>query len=297
MGIAWFDGGSVAMDAVELRSGGLPLLAENDLWPSCPRCDAPLLFRAQIPLAMTSLVGPLDERMMSLFECHAETEGAQCDGTLALLASGERAPRQPPTPLAFDVLLEDAGPNAEQVAALVARLGGDEAAQQTLTPTPTPTPTLTPTPTPTPTPTQTPTPTPQQMLARGIPAAMAEQTMRILEESGARVVLRESPPTTLAAMSGAVLVPFDDGVPGASRTTLPPLAALNGSADGRRMRGFLGGSTPGNREHSFACVCGKPTRTVARLLGTPEGELALAPSVAQLCLSCGRGHYHRTGTR
>jgi|GEM_PF-5680484 len=271
MGIAWFDGGSVAMDAVELRSGGLPLLAENDVWPSCPRCDAPLLFRAQIPLAMTSLVGPLDERMMSLFECHAETEGTHCDGTLALLTSGERAPRQPPTPVAFDVLLEDAGPNAEQVAAVVARLGGDEIAQPPLAP--------------------------QQTLARGIPATMAEQTMRILEESGARVVLRESPPTTLAAMAGAVLVPFDDGLPGASRTTLPPLAALSRSAEGRRMRGFLGGSTPGNREHSFACVCGKPTRTVARLLGTPEGELALAPSVAQLCLSCGRGHYHRTGTR
>ena len=277
MGIAWFDGGSVAMESVELRSGGLPLLAETDLWPACPRCDAPLLFRAQIPLAMTSLVGPLDERTMSLFECHAETEGAHCDGTLALLASGDRAPRQPPTPLAFDVLLEDAGPNAEQVAAVVARLGGDDFAQLPLQ--------------------QQQPLMKQQTLARGIPATMAEQTMRILEESGARVVLRESPPTTLAAMSGAVLVPFDDGVRGGSRTTLPPLAALSHSADGRRMRGFLGGSTPGNREHSFACVCGKPTRTVARLLGTPEGELALAPSVAQLCLSCGRGHYHRTGTR
>jgi hypothetical protein len=284
MGIAWFDGGSVPMEAVELRSGGLPLLAEHDLWPTCPRCDAPLLFRAQIPLAMTSLVGPLDERTMSLFECHAETEGAHCDGTLALLASGERAPRQPPTPVAFDVLLEDAGPNAEQVAAVVARLGGDDFAQsrsggdEDAT---RPTPTL----------------AQQQTLARGIPATMAEQTLRILEESGARVVLRESPPTTLAAMAGAVLVPFDDGVPGASRTTLPPLAGLSASANGRRMRGFLGGSTPGNREHSVACVCGKPTRTVARLLGTPEGELALAPSVAQLCLSCGRAHYHRTGTR
>ena len=58
MGIAWCDGAAVKMEAVELRSGGLPLVPDDEPWPACPRCAAPMLFRAQIPLAMTTVVSP-----------------------------------------------------------------------------------------------------------------------------------------------------------------------------------------------------------------------------------------------
>lgn len=268
MGIAWFDGDPVEMEALELRSGGLPLLTESTPWPACPRCDAPLLFRAQIPLAMTSLLSPLDERTMMLFECHAETEGTLCDGAAAVLSTGECAPRQPPAAQAFDVFLDEAGPNPEDVAGILGRLAGEDARW----------------------------PAAGQIVARGIPAAMAEQTVRILEEAGARIVLRESPPTTLASVNGALLMPFDDGVDGASRTTLPALGGLVGSSK-RRMRGLIGGATAGYRDHSFTCTCGKPTRTIARLLAVSDAGVELAPAVAQLCLACGRAHYHRTGAR
>jgi hypothetical protein len=266
MGLAWFDGDSLAKEDLELRSGGLPPLPPDTAWPCCPRCEAPLLFRAQIPLAMTSLVGPLDERTLLLFECHAAPDGEPCDGAVALLASGDCVPRQPPTPLAFDVLLEDAGADPDGVAAVVARLADEEPAPLTQ----------------------------GQVIARAIPAMMAEQTLRVLADAGARVVLRESPPTTLPAMHAGLLVPFDDGN---SSTTLPPLAGLGAGAHATRMRGFLGGATVGYRDHSFACSCGKPTRTVARLLAMPEGDLTLAPSVAQLCLGCGRAYYDRVGAR
>ena len=269
MGIAWFDGNAVAMEALELRSGGLPLLPDDAPWPTCPCCEAPLLFRAQIPLALTSLVGPLDERTLLLFECHAAPDGEPCGGALAVLASGRCTPRQPPAALAFDVLLEDAGPDPAHLAEVLARLGSEAPPRLIL----------------------------GQAVARAIPATIAEQTLRVLEDAGAQLVLREAPPTTLASMFGGLLVPFDDAAPGSPRTTLPPLAGLGVGLQAGRMRGFLGGATVGARDHSFACRCGKPTRTVARLLGVPEGDLSLLPAVAQLCLGCGRAYYHRVGLR
>ncbi len=269
MGIAWLDTDPTAMEAIELRSGGLPLLPTDVPWPHCPRCDAPLLFRAQIPLATTSLVGPLDDRLLLLFECHAGPAETPCAGTAAIVGRGACTPRQPPLPAAWDVVLEDAGPTPARLADTVARLAGPLAA-------PPPAHRL----------------TPRTTIARAIPASLAEPTLRVLADTGARVTLREAPPTTLPAAHGALLVPFDDGAPGSARTSLPPLAGLAGP-NGPRIRGFLGGATVGYRDHAFTCPCGRATRTVARLLAAPEGDLALGPAVAQLCPGCGRGHYHR----
>jgi hypothetical protein len=267
MGIAWLDGEPAATEAVELRSGGLPLLPDDTPWPHCSRCDAPLLFRAQIPLATSSLVGPLDERTLLLFECHAQPEGAPCTGAEALVAQGACTPRQPPVPAAWDVVLDDPGPEPERLAETLARLDSQ------------PPPRL----------------TPRTTIAHAIPAALAEQTLRILTGTGARVTLRESPPTTLPATHGALLVPFDDGAPGTARTSLPPLGGLT-RADGPRLRGFLGGATAGYRDHAFPCACGRPTRTVARLLAVSEDGLALGPAVAQFCPACGRAYYARATT-
>lgn len=211
MGIAWCDGAAGQMEAVELRSGGLPLVPDGEPWPACPRCAAPMLFRAQIPLAMTTVVGPGDERVLSLFECHAGRGSKACDGALALVATGACSPRPPP---------------------------------------------------------------------KRMP----------------RVGALELPPTTLPAMHGGLLVPFDDGVPGAARATLPPLSSLTNAASGVRpcvrLRGLLGSAIDGHRD-PLRCACGKPMRTVARLVAVPDAELPLAAAVAQLCLACGRAAYHR----
>jgi hypothetical protein len=264
MGIAWLDGEPAAMEAVELRSGGLPLLPEDTAWPYCPRCEGPLLFRAQIPLATTSLVDPLDDRSLLLFECHAQPESAPCPGTEALVVRGACTPRQPPLPGAWDVVLDDAGPEPERLAEMLARIDAG------------PPPRL----------------APRATIAHAIPASLAEQTLRLLTATGARITLRESPPTTLPAMHGALLVPFDDGAPGSARTTLPPLAGLTRTS-GPRLRGFLGGATAGYRDHAFACACGQPTRTVARLLAVSEDGLALGAAVAQFCVACGRASHTR----
>lgn len=210
MGLAWFDGDSVGTGAAELRSGGLPSLPDDAPWPACPSCHAPLLFRAQIPLAVTTVVGPYDERTLLLFECHAAPHGEPCDGALALVATGDRAPREPPSSRTRDV-------------------------------------------------------------------------------HDGRV-----PPTPLASHAG-LLVAFEDGAPGSPPMTSPSRAAFVPDTSGHRMRGFLGGATAGSRDHSLLCECGEATRTVARLLGAPEGEVDLSPSVAQLCLGCGRVYYRRVG--
>lgn len=204
MGLAWFDGESVPLEAVELRSGGLPLLPAGTAWPACARCATPMLFRAQVPLALTTIVGPLDERTLLLFECHAEHDGAPCGGMLALVTSGEGTPREPP---------------------------------------------------------------------------------------------RCDTPTTLASIHGGLLVPFDDGGPGGAQTTLPALAELVADASRAQrpsyLRALLGGAAGAPRDRALVCGCGKPTRTVARLVSVPAPELPLAAGVARLCLGCGAAYYHR----
>jgi hypothetical protein len=110
MGIAWLDAdASPPMDAPVLRTGGLPLLGKAQEWPECARCEVPMLFRAQIPLGITSLASPADDRLMLVFECHAETEYGPCDAGTVLLSTGDRGPREAPLLRQFDVVIDHLG--------------------------------------------------------------------------------------------------------------------------------------------------------------------------------------------
>ncbi|MFW5925851.1 MAG: hypothetical protein ACOCV4_06770 [Myxococcota bacterium] len=84
------------MEQVTLRVGGLPLMDRGTEWPSCGWCASPMLFRAQLPLAVSGLVGLDDERVVLVFECHDDWRGEPCSEGIALIARGPVAPRSPP---------------------------------------------------------------------------------------------------------------------------------------------------------------------------------------------------------
>jgi hypothetical protein len=250
-----------------LRTGGLPLLGERDDWPSCPRCDLPMLFRAQLPLAATSLVAFDDDRMLLVFECHARSGGSMCDEGAVLIAGGDLVPRQAPGTAAYDVIVRDLGPDPERVGRIVTMVCGHRGALIV----------------------------PKTVL-HASPPSIAQETARSIADAGGTADLLASPATTLAVARGGRLVPFDDGQPGTRRTTLPPLQELVQATKKAPMRGLLGGATPGYRDHSFPCSCGRPTRTAVRFLAQSTREVdgvALGPAVAQVCIKCGEGRLQR----
>ncbi|MBK8171659.1 MAG: hypothetical protein IPK60_15105 [Sandaracinaceae bacterium] len=273
MGIAWLDAdASPPMDAPVLRTGGLPLLGKAQEWPECARCEVPMLFRAQIPLGITSLASPADDRLMLVFECHAETEYGPCDAGTVLLSTGDRGPREAPLLRQFDVVIDHLGEDPQRVLQLCAALGDGKSAGGPAPPLP-------------------------WVLARSMPASIADETLSALLAAGAKATKHPSSTVVLPETHGGVLVAFDDGQPGMSKTTLPPLQGLVAGVGRKRMRGLIGGATPGYRDHSFVCSCGRSTRTAVRLLAVRGGatEPSLGPAVAQLCLACSTGSLHRSG--
>lgn len=123
MGIAWFDDVDLSPDEASLRLGGLPLLGEHQAWPSCLDCSVPMLFRGQIPLALTSLVGPSDGRVLAIFECHARVHGSSCLEGAVVVTRGTCAPREAPLPNRFDVVLDALGPDEDSVQRVMEAFG------------------------------------------------------------------------------------------------------------------------------------------------------------------------------
>ncbi len=88
------------MNRPALRHGGVPLMAAHTPWPRCARCNRPMRFRAQVPLAVTLVAPPDDPRLLLVFECRGD-EG--CGRAHALLVSGPLAPRKPERPSRADL--------------------------------------------------------------------------------------------------------------------------------------------------------------------------------------------------
>ncbi len=276
MGIAWFDDEVGDMQSPQLRTGGFPLLPADLSWPECSRCEMPMLFRAQIPLSVTSLVGVGDEALLQVFECHHVCEGEPCGESTVHWVQGESlALREPPAARHCDVWLHSLGELRDRVVTLARTL--NEELQDW---------------------------SPQRAdvgdvcVLRAAPRSIAEQTYQAFSELGARVTLSSGAKTTLPHAFGARLMPFEDGHVGVSKTTLPPLHDLIDDAERTTMRGLLGGSTPGYRDHALQCeACGKPTRTAVRLLGQRAKEpaaISLDPALLQVCLSCRFARLFRT---
>jgi len=234
-----------------------------------------MLFRAQIPLALTSLVDVDDDRLLLVFECHAHGEdGGPCDGGDVVVARRPYGLADAPPAQAHDVVLTDLGANPDAVWKVVEQLFvGDEVRFDDLAPPPV---TIVPT----------------------SPSSIAEQAIAMVRDAGGRAELRPAPVTQLGGVWGGRLVPYEDGFPGTRKTTLPPLSTLmNGNGKRTAMRGLFGGTTPGYRDHPSPCTCGRPTRTAVRLLGetgAPRGGgVRLGPATVQVCLACDRATLHR----
>jgi len=273
VGIAWLDDEEVEMDAVALRTGGLPLLTPERAWPECPNCGLPMLFRGQVPLSLTGLVPFDDPRVLLIFECHAEPGGHGCLEGEAMIVQGELSLVQPPAVEILDVWLESFGAQPKQALRLAAALAAADFAEG-----------------------------PEEswdlpfVVMQACPRYIAEEAQRALRYVGARVSLKPSAPTTLSRCHGGRLMPFDDGRPGLARTTLPAMNGLIEAAQGGTMRGLLAGDTPGYRDHSFHCSCGRPTRTALRLLAhrEPAGGPRLGPAIVQVCPRCDKAWLHRS---
>lgn len=285
MGIAWFDDEPPPMEEPTLRIGGIPLLASDQTWPICSRCGLPMLFRAQVPMALTSLVSPFDDRLLLFFECHANFGRKPCDSGTLVFASGVVAPRTAPECHSFDVVLISYGTDFKRVSEVIDSLRGcsDEddsgrltslfprkaAASGDRSKTPT-------------------------VVLNNVPSSIGFQAIHTLSELGAIVELFPSSPTTLPDIRGGKLVPFDDGTPGARRTSLPGISKIESDYGARLIRGLIGGTAPGYRDHSFTCSCGRRTRTAVRLL--PDASVRtinLGPAIAQVCLHCSTGSLFR----
>ncbi|MEM9194409.1 MAG: hypothetical protein AAGF12_34850 [Myxococcota bacterium] len=264
MGVAWFDDEPPEMPEIELRTGGLPLLPEGVAWPTCARCELPMLFRAQVPLNITPIASYDDPRVLLIFECYASGDTA-CDSGQAVVVSGGLEPRPAPPPSAFDLMLHDRGPNPSAVDALVFAIADCPAS------------------------------TLPSVIMQNAPSSIVSEAVRAIEEAGGRAEALPSAATVLPWVRGGRLVPFDDGIPGLSKTTLPPLAELRTGGVPASMRGILGGSAPGYRDYAVSCRCGEPTRTALRLLAdrSMEGP-ALRPATIQVCRKCGATRMLRT---
>ena len=204
------------------------------------------------------------ERLLTVFESHvilgSGVRGTDGVGIISRETDNELAP--PPTS-AHDVVILQWGPTPERALQLCNLLADEGQPLGVHTPLP-------------------------FTLMRATPHSISAQTAQSLSETGATVDLLPHPPTTLGFCHAGELVPFDDDMPGTFRTTLPPLEELGDPRSEARMRAILGNDGPGTVDTSFTC-CGRPMRTVARLLGsdklTPHG-VRLRPTTAYVCLRC-----------
>lgn len=233
-----------------------------------------MLFRAQVPLALTSLVPSRDTRLLLVFECHARLEGRACnEGTVLVSDAAAGKPCTPPPLESFDLVVEALGSHPEAVLRMAGSLMDPPESLSDDVELP-----LT--------------------ILQGVTRTLGEQAANMLREDGARVALLPAPPITLAEPRSGNLVAFDDGYPDVRRTTLPPLGHLHAEAGGAPMRGLIGGTTPGYRDYGVTCAqCGRPTRTAVRLLADTSrtlGDVQLGPSVAELCLRCNLATLHRS---
>lgn len=278
MGIAWFDDSEITPDEASLRLGGLPLLGAHQPWPTCVECDVPMLFRGQIPLALTSLVGPSDGRVLSIFECHARVDGGSCLEGTVVVTRGSCAPRSAPKIDRFDVVLDELGPDEDSVQRVIeAFLDEQESANDNHI-----------------TPPRTRSQPPIVMVSN-VSDEIGVTALSIAEQLGARGHLAPIAPTTLEHACNGRLVPYDDGT-SARQTTLAPLVELSEQLGRQSIRGLIGGVTPGYRDYAHQCACGRATKTAVRLMGDLHMKpVALGPAVAQFCLGCGSASLLRTG--
>lgn len=255
-----------------MRTGGLPLLPEDEPWPTCPRCGVPMLFRAQLPLAVTGLVGFDDERIALVFECHAKPEPTPCDEGLVMVRPvASLRPRNAPAPQSFTIVLHALGSRPTLVQRTVESIADGEGLGA-LDDLPT-------------------------VVSFGAPPSIAHQTVQTISEQGGRAELLAHPPTVLSSCAGGKLVPYDDDVPGTHRTTLPPLRELVGSKETGTMRGLFGGNFPGDTQGVEPCACGTRRKTIVRLFAHRDRDgsgALLGPASAQVCLRCGSGQLIRS---
>jgi len=261
------------MEAAALRTGGLPLLTADQAWPECPSCSVPMLFRGQVPLSLTGLVPFDDSRVLLIFECHAQPSGVTCLEGQALILRGEMGLVEPPAVTTFDVWLDGVGDHPEEALRLASALAATDIPRRAEDVLETP-----------------------FAVMEACPGYIAHEAVRALRYVGARVSLRPTAPTTLSSCYGGRLMPFDDGQPGLARTTLPALDGLLEAARGGTMRGLIAGDSPGYRDYSFRCSCGRATRTALRLLAhrEPDGGPKLGPAVVQVCTRCDSAWVHRS---
>lgn len=273
MGIAWFDEAPPPMEEPALRTGGAPLLPEGEAWPTCPRCEMPMLFRAQLPLALTGLVGFDDDRLVSVFECHARLDAEPCEeGAVIVRSAAQLKPRMAPDTQGFTIVLHELGSRPGPVLRTVASIAD---AEQTIDDADLP-----------------------AVILWGAPPSIANETVRAIADQGGRAELLPHPPTQLARCVGGKLVPYDDDVPGTHRTTLPPLRELVGSQETGMMRGLFGGNFPGDTQGIAPCTCGRNRKTVVRLFAHRDRDPSgahLGPASVQVCLRCGSGNLLRSG--
>lgn len=266
MGVAWFDDSTRSKEPSALRTGGLPCLDDGTPWPECPRCDVPMLFRAQLPLGLTSLVAPDDPRILLIFECHSRDAESACDTGTVIVSHAGSHERAAPAVRSYNVVVDSSGADAAAVATIAASLCDENEP-----------------------------PSIPGTLLFAQPLSIAEQAQKLLETSGAKVRLLPAAPVTLTAAHDGMLVPFDEGMPGMTKTTLPPLSSLVEGVTRRRIRALLGGATPGHRDLQLSCACGKPTKTVIRLLASAsDPEVTLGSAIVQICLACNTGSLHRS---
>ncbi len=290
MGIAWFDDGELVAENASLRLGGLPWIGEAQQWPTCVECGVPMLFRGQIPLALTSLVGPSDGRLLSIFECHARLRwfspttgldhGGSCLEGSVVVTRGSHILRQPPAPDRFDLVLDALGPDEGSVQRVIeAFVEQHESANDNHVEESRP---------------RTRSQPPLVMMSN-VTDEIGHSALSMVEQLGARGRLAPVAPTTLAEARSGRLVPYDDGT--SSRlTTLAPLLELSEQFGRKAIRGLIGGATPGYRDYAHTCACGRATKTAVRLLGDTQMQpVPLGPAVAQFCMGCGNATLLRTG--
>jgi hypothetical protein len=286
-----------------------------------------MLFRAQIPLALTSLVPSVDKRLLVIFECHAGYLGTPCNSGAIVVTGEDAVPRESAPCGRYGIILQDSGPTPDQVAQVVLSLGDrDEIdladAVDIQDPAPLarqsksrlkPTASRPPSGYPGGSHEQTNTEPEVQfdhektgrrrigdtlhlpaMVLSDLSESMATEVMEIFKMLDAKAELIPMAPTTLPTVRGGKLIAFDDAIPGLRKTTLPPLEEIRALFGERAIRGLIGGATPGYRDYAFSCDCGRRTRTAVRLLAdTSIKGVRLGAAVAQICTHCGTGNLYR----
>jgi hypothetical protein len=327
MGIAWFDDEAPLMEEQTLRVGGLPLLSAEQEWPVCTRCGITMLFRAQIPLVLTSLVPPSDKRLLLIFECHAGYLGSPCNSGAVCITGDDVAIRQSAPCTNYGVILRDLGKNPDPVVQAVLSLADREEMQthddvcgSESFPPPRnsdqrlksphscrPESGVNPWPC-------DPNAEPRDsftaqktghrkvgdrlrlptMVVGDLSESMGSEVLQVFTRLGATAEMVPMAPAILPAVRGGRLIAFDDAIPGLRKTTLPPLDEIRSLFGERSIRGLIGGATPGYRDYAFRCTCGRQTRTAVRLLAdTSMKAIRLGAAVAQICVHCGTGSLYR----